>query len=77
MAEMRVVPRPMCGRVAGQKAIRRAGSYIKVGSSNFWTSTRTSHSDILKAIKSNKKLGRTFNCRPPNPCTHPEHNVEA
>jgi len=65
MAEARVVPCPLCGRVAGQKAIRRAGSYIKVGSTNFWTSTRTSHSDILKAIKSNKKLGRTFNCRPP------------
>ena len=49
MAEMRVVSCPLCGRVAGQKAIRRAGSYIKVGSTNFWTSTRTSHSDILKA----------------------------
>lgn len=40
MGEMRVVPCPMCGRVAGQKVIRRADStYIKVGSSNFWLST--------------------------------------
>ena len=35
MAEIRVVSCPLCGRVAGQKAIRRAGSYIKVGSTNF------------------------------------------
>lgn len=41
MGEMRVVPCPMCGRVAGQKAIRREGSYIKVGSSNFWLGPQT------------------------------------
>lgn len=40
MAQIKTIPCPMCGRVAGRKAIRKKGStYLKLRVENFWAQT--------------------------------------